>query len=133
MNKSILLFVLLASVALFSCNESKPAVEDVSKDTPAFVGEWELIKMDLAGEIVNANILGNPTYVFNIDKTYVIWVSSQSEQGTWSLQGENLVLFSEALEKETVVKITENTEDKLSYEIGKESITKVYLKRASQF
>lgn len=133
MNKIIFAFVLLASISLFSCNESKPTVENLTTETAPFVGVWELIKMDLGGEVVNANILGDPTYTFNIDNTYVIRVSAQSEQGVWSLQGEKLILFSKALEKETILSIIENTEDNLTYEIGKETLTTVYLKRAKQF
>ena len=88
MNRIIFAFVLLASISLFSCNESKPTVENVATETPAFVGAWELIKMDLGGEIVNANILGDPTYTFNLDNTYVIRASAQSEQGTWFVKGD---------------------------------------------
>ena len=133
MNKIIFAFVLLASISLFSCKQSKPTVENLTTETAPFVGVWELIKMDLGGEVVNANILGDPTYTFNIDNTYVIRVSAQSEQGVWSLQGEKLILFSKALEKETILSIIENTEDNLTYEIGKETLTTVYLKRAKQF
>ncbi len=133
MNKIIFAFVLLASISLFSCNESEPTVKNLRTETAPFVGVWELIKMDLGGEVVNANILGDPTYTFNIDNTYVIRVSAQSEEGVWSLQGEKLILFSKALEKETILSITENTEDNLTYEIGKETLTTVYLKRAKQF
>jgi hypothetical protein len=133
MNKIILAFVLLASISIFSCNESKPVVEKVAKETPAFVGAWELIKMDLGGEVINANILGNPTYTFNIDNTYVIRASAQSEQGSWTIKGDKLVLFSKSLEKETVLKIIDTTENILTYEIGEETITKVFLRRAKQF
>lgn len=133
MNKIIFAFVLLASISLFSCNDSAPKTETVATETPAFVGAWELIKMDLDGEIINSNIMGNPTYTFNIDNTYVIRASSQSEQGSWSIKGDNLVLYSKDLDKETILRVTDATENTLTYEIKGEMLTTVYLKREKQY
>lgn len=137
MNKIIFTFVLLASVSLFSCNETtKPAETSAKKEykeTPAFVGAWELIKMDLGGEVVKANILGDPSYSFNIDNTYVIRASSQFEQGSWSLKDGKLVLVDRETKKETTINIIENKQETLTYEIGENPVTTVYLKRSIQY
>lgn len=130
MKRNIFIIVLLMTLGLVSCNENKESAKfTTNENAPLFVGEWLLESMKLGDEVVNSSLLGNPTYVFNIDKTYVIHVGLQIEEGKWTLNNNKLKLVTNESKKETVLKIIENTEKSFVYEVGDNTITKVVLKR----
>ena len=99
------------------------------EETPKFVGEWKLEKMDLAGEEIFANVLGNPTYLYNDDKTYVFKVAGQVEEGVWSLDKETLTLTPKDSEEKKILKIVEANSGKFVYKVGDDVISTVYLKK----
>ncbi len=117
MKNGIIVLFILGILSLSSCKETKTDL----------VGEWRLEKMDLAGEEIFANVLANPTYTFNQDKTYLIRASGQTETGTWKLKENKLVLFSKELDKETNIDIQTLTPESLIYKIGEDNISTVYL------
>ncbi len=128
MKNFFIVVITVFTISLLSCSEPNQST-NTENSKPAFIGEWYLNKMDLGGEIIKANILGNPSYVFNLDHTYVIHASAQIEQGTWKLNKKQLILFSKDLNKETILNIKDVSEKEFVYEIGDETISVVYLKR----
>ena len=120
MKKGIITLIAFMFLLVSACNQ----------ESPAFVGEWILEKMELDSEIIYANVLGNPSYIFNADKSYVVKASAQSEEGKWSYDGENIVLRSDNLQTETIIKIKEVNDTAFVYIIGTpENQTVVYLKK----
>lgn len=119
MNKNFF-FVILMAAFLMACNQS-----------PKFVGVWELESLKLQTETITAADLGNPVYTFNEDNTYSIEVTGLAQNGTWSLEGDQLTLIDndnpDAANNLTVV---ESTPAKFHYTAGEgESMTNVILKR----
>jgi len=130
--KKILIMFAVFSFTFYSCGDASSVEEKINTEIPvehpAFVGMWLLDKMDLSGEIVKSEVLGNPTYSFNGDFTYVIRSGGQSEVGIWKFNNDVLSLTSDK-NKVTDLKIIKSDKDFLYYEIGDEPKTKVYLNR----
>jgi len=61
-------------------------------NTPAFVGSWELVSIELADGEITGSELGNPIYTFNEDKSYTIEYTELMQSGTWEMEGESLYL-----------------------------------------
>ncbi len=99
-----------------------------------FVGEWELDSLTLQGDIITAEDLGNPLYTFTEDNTYKIEVTGLKQEGTWELDGEDLILVdNETPGVENVLHIVEANEYKFHYKAGEvEPFTEVVLKRANK-
>lgn len=76
-----------------------------------------------------ANVLGNPTYTFNADKTYEIITGTQTESGTWSLKDKIITLYSKELDKTSKLSIWVLNKDNFVWQIGENPSTKVYLKK----
>lgn len=105
------IFALILTVILFSCNSG----------TPDFVGSWNLSTIKIAGDIVSAKDIENPTYNFNEDHTYEIIVNGVSEKGAWKKEGDYLILvdFNNA-EIENKFKIIESTPYKFLFSSGED-------------
>lgn len=117
--KRIILTLSIFSLLFIACSE-----------TPQFVGEWQLEKMDMGGsDQIFANVLGNPTYTFNADKTYEIITGTQTESGTWSLKDKIITLYSKELDKTSKLSIWVLNKDNFVWQIGENPSTKVYLKK----
>lgn len=117
--KRIILTLSIFSLLFIACSE-----------TPQFVGEWQLEKMDMGGsDQIFANVLGNPTYVFNADKTYEIITGTQTENGTWALKDKIITLYSKELDKTSKLSIWVLNKDNFVWQIGENPSTKVYLKK----
>lgn len=119
MKKIHLIIALFLGLVLASCQE----------ETPKFVGEWKLEKMDLAGEEIFSNVLGNPTYYYNEDKTYVFKVPGQTEEGKWSLDKQTLTLTPNDSEEKKVLQIVSLDAEKFVYKVGDDLVSTVYLKK----
>lgn len=61
-------------------------------NTPAFVGSWALVSIELADGEITGSELGNPIYTFNEDKSYTIEYTELLQSGTWEMEGESLYL-----------------------------------------
>ena len=61
-------------------------------NTPAFIGSWELVSIELADGKITGSELGNPVYTFNEDKSYTIEYTELMQSGTWEMEGESLYL-----------------------------------------
>lgn len=103
------------------------------QNQPAFVGTWELVSLELADDEITANELGNPVYSFNKDQSYSIEVTGLSQQGTWEMKGDDLLLTdSENPNQAIVLHIVQVEEGMFHYTAGEgETVTNVILKRAN--
>lgn len=133
MKKTHLLLLTIFLFTMFSCSESNTENShntEVSTEKKALhVGEWNVVKMNMAGEDVLPSTIGNPIYSFNADHSYVLLVSGQKEIGHWTMEGDVLVLKSDEYDKVSKLKILEVSENKMKYEIGDEFITIVSLEK----
>lgn len=112
---------ILILVVLFACDTS-----------PAFVGTWELVSLELADDEITANELGDPVYTFNKDNSYTIEVTGLRQEGTWELQGESLLLRdNDNPEDVTTLTIVQAEKTIFHYTAGEgETQSNVILKRA---
>ena len=101
-------------------------------NTPAFVGSWELVSIELADGEITGSELGNPMYTFNEDKSYTIEYTELLQSGTWEMEGESLYLRDNQRPDEVntlTVILAEKTI--FNYTIGDgDTKTNVILKRA---
>lgn len=102
------------------------------ESSPAFVGKWELVSLELADDEITANELGDPVYTFNEDNTYSIEVTGLRQIGTWELQGESLLLRdNDNPDEVTTLKIVQAEKTIFHYTAGEgDTKTNVILKRA---
>lgn len=101
-------------------------------NTPAFLGSWELVSIELADGEITGSELGNPIYTFNEDKSYTIEYTELMQSGTWEMEGESLYLrdnqHPEEVNTLTII-LAEKTI--FNYTIGDgDTKTNVILKRA---
>lgn len=101
-------------------------------NTPAFVGSWELVSIELADGKITGSELGNPVYTFNEDKSYTIEYTELLQSGTWEMEGESLYLRDKQRPDEVntlTIILAEKTI--FNYTIGDgDTKTNVILKRA---
>jgi len=113
------IFALLFTILLFACNQQ----------TEIFIGSWDLNSITLAGDVIKAEDLDNPSYSFHENHTYEIVVKGSTEQGTWQKEGDYLIL--EDFNNEGVqnkLKIIELTPQKIIFSTGSdENISEVVL------
>lgn len=117
MKKIHLIIALFIGFSLASCKQ----------ETPKFVGEWKLEKIDMAGEEIFANVLGKFIHSYNEDKTYIFKVDGQSEEGTWSLENDVLTLTPKDSEEKKILTIVSVDDKKFVYKTGDDAVSTVYL------
>ena len=113
-----LLGVFFSLMLVLSCNSS-----------PDFIGSWKLQKLQLGEEIITGNDIGNPSYVFNKDKTYSIIIDDIKQTGTWNLEGSELTLVNnEDKKSESKLTIVEVKDSIFHYTTGVgDDISEVFL------
>lgn len=101
------------------------------QSTPEFVGAWELKELKLGNERITGMDIGNPTYTFNKDKTFIIAIDDLSQSGTWSYSDNKLTLINDDdKENENVLTVVEVNDSIFHYTTGVEKQESfVYLRR----
>lgn len=101
--------VLVFVITLFACNQG-------DERTKFLVKKWTYQEFKMNEQSMSGEQLGNPTMEFFEDGTYKVDFGAMSEEGTWKIEGDNLITESKNHPNPNTLKIIELTENKLKFD-----------------
>ena len=106
---SSLLAILLFTALVAGCSSGNQRLNKLTK-------KWQYDKVNVNGQEMSAQQIGNPTMKFNKDKTYKMDFGGMSEQGEWKLNGDSLTTISNKKDQKQTLYIKKLKDDKMIVE-----------------
>lgn len=104
-----LLLLLVVFAFMTACGSGNQKIDKLTK-------KWEYDKVNVNGQEMSADQIGNPTMEFKKDKTYNMDFGGMSEEGEWSLSGDSLTTISKKNDQQQTLYIKELKKDKMIVE-----------------
>lgn len=119
---SSLLLLVVTVVFFTACSSGNQKIDKLTK-------KWEYDKVNVNGQEMSADQIGNPTMEFKKDKSYQMDFGGMSEEGEWTLNGDSLTTVSKKNDQQQTLYIKELKKEKMIVEgeaqQGKMTITLV--------
>ncbi len=107
---SLSIYVLFLTVVLIAgCNSGNARLDKLTK-------KWQYDKVNVNGQEMSAQQIGNPTMEFNKDNTYQMDFGGMSEEGEWELEGDSLTTISKEKDQKQTLHIKELKDEKMIVE-----------------